>query len=198
MLPSFPESHKEMTEIRNTQMFDALYSVSPILTQIPVRAQKEGKKNSFQDEQGAIKETDYKLVSIPIQIKMEEARGLTMEQFIEVAREPGTGMGKEMLRRLFEMLDNVTKETGNVVNAGGNPISYDLLLTLLEKVQVDFSSDGNPIWPSLTLGSEALTHFKQQFPEWLKDPAFQQRLTTIVERKREEFYEREACRRLVD
>jgi hypothetical protein len=198
MLPHFPKSHSEMIEIRNAQMIDAIYSVSPILSQIPSRSQREGRQFTLQNEQGEIKEVDYKKVSIPIEVKMEEARGMTMEKFIEIAREPGTGMGKEMMRRLFEMLDKVTKETGNFVNTGGNPISYDLLLTLLEKMQIDFGSDGNPIWPSLTLGSEALAHLQRKLPEWLKDPGFQERLKTVVERKREEFYARETCRRLVD
>ena len=118
-----------MIEFRNAQMFDALFSVSPVLTQIPIRAQREGKKSSFQDEQGKIREIDYQHKSVTIQRKTEDARGMTLEQFIEAAREPGTGMGKEMMRTLFQVLDTATKETGNVVNAGGKPISIDLFLS---------------------------------------------------------------------
>jgi len=187
-----------MIELRNAQMFDALFSVSPVLTQIPIRAQREGKKSSFQDEQGKIRKIDYQRKSVTIQRKTEDARGMTLEQFIETAREPGTGMGKEMMRTLFQVLDTATKETGNVVNAGGKPISIDLFLDLLEKIQIDFTPDGNPIWPSFHAGSEMHAQFQRLFPEWLKDPEFNSRMEKMVVRKRQEFYEREAHRRLVD
>jgi hypothetical protein len=195
MLPHFPKAHEQMTEVRNAQMFNGMYSVSPILSQIAVRAQREGRASSFQDEQGAIKQIDYKKISVSIQRKLEDARGLTPDEFIEAAREPGIGMGKEMMRGVWGMLDKVTQETGNVVNG---PLNHDLFLDLVEKVQFDFDRDGTPQWPSLHLGLEAYAKFQHKFPEWLKDPQFQTRLNRIMERKREEFYERETCRRLVD
>jgi len=198
MLPHFPKAHKEMTELRNKQMFDALFSVSPILSQIPSRPQREGRSSSFQDEQGKIKEIDYKLISVPIQRKLEDARGMTLQEFVETAREPGTGVGKEMMRGLFEMLDKVTQETGNVVNCGGKPIDSTSFLDLLDKVQIDFTPEGIPHWPSFCSGSTMQAQLQEQFPKWLVDPAFQTRLAKIVERKREEFFERETCRRLVD
>jgi hypothetical protein len=55
-----------------------------------------------------------------------------------------------------------------------------------------------PIWPTMTLGSEAYAKFQRQIPEWMNNPNFHERLKSIVERKREDFYEREARRRLVD
>lgn len=198
MLPHFPKSHKQMTEIRDEKIWEGLFSVSPILSQIGMRPQREGRSSSFQDEQGNIRQIDYKLKSVPIQRKLEDARGMTIEDFIETAREPGIGMGKEMMRSLYEMLDKVTKETGNIVNLGGRPLTYELFLDLLEKIQFDFAQDGSPMWPSLNLGSEAHAHFQRVWPEWLKNPEFHARLKRIIDRKREEFYEREACRRLVD
>lgn len=179
-------------------MFDALYSVSPILSKIPTRPQREGRTSSFQDEQGKIQSIDYKPISVPFQRKVENARGMTPLEFIAAARELGTGMGTEMMRGLFELLDKVTKETGNVVNLGGKPMDSTTFLDLLDKVQVDFTSDGVPQWPSFCAGSEMQAQLNEQFPKWLADPEFQSRLAKIVERKREEFFERETCRRLVD
>jgi hypothetical protein len=184
-----------MTEIRNEAMFDAIYSVSPLLSQIRSRPQREGKSSSFEDEQGSVQPINYKLISIPVQLKTKEARGLSPTEFIELARAPGIGMGTEMMRRLYEMLEETTKKTGNVVNG---PLTCDLFLDLLEKIQFDFDDDGNPIWPSLQLNSDAHAKFKLQYPEWLKEPKFQERLKLIVDQQRDKFYEREACRRLVD
>jgi hypothetical protein len=96
------------------------------------------------------------------------------------------------------MIDKVTKETGNVVHAGGRPFTSDIFLELAEKVQLDFTSTGTPIWPTLNLNSTGYAEFQRLWPEWIKDPGFQSRMQAIIDLKREDFYEREACRRLVD
>ncbi len=187
-----------MIKIRDAKIWEGYYSVSPILSQIGVRPQREGRSSSFQDEQGNIQQINYQKKSVTIQRKLEEARGTTIEDFIEAAKELGIGLGKETMRSLYETLEKVTKETGNIVDLGGRPLTHDLFLDLLEKIQFDFASDGTPIWPSLNLGSEAHARFQRVWPEWSKDPEFHARLKRIIDRKREEFYERETCRRLVD
>lgn len=198
MLPIFSQSHKQMIEIRDDKFWEGYYSVSPMLSQIGMRPQREGHQSSFQDEQGKIQEINYKKKTVTIQRKLEYARGMTIEEYIETAKEPGIGIGKETMRSIYEMLEKVTKETGNVVNLGDRPLTYDTFLDLLEKIQFDFTPDGTPRWPSLSLGSDAQAHLQRVWPEWIKDPKFHERLTKIMDNKREEFYEREACRRLVD
>jgi hypothetical protein len=198
MLPHFPKAHKQMTDIRDDKIWEGFYSASPILSQIGMRQQREGRECSVQDEQGTIQQINYQPTNASVQCKVEEARGLTLEDYLEIAREPAAEMGKQVVRRLYEMIHETATKAGNVVDAGGRPFTYDLFLEILEKVQFDFNADGSPIWPSLNLGSEAYAKFKRQWPEWLKDENFYTRLSTVIDRKREEFYEREACRRLVD
>jgi hypothetical protein len=187
-----------MIKIRDAEMWKGLYSVSPILSQIGMRPQREGRKSSMEDEQGTIQQIDYKKQSVTIQRKLDDARGMTLEGYVETARELGIGMGKQMVQNLYLMIDRVTKETGNVVDARGRSFSSDIFLELVEKMLLDFTANGTPIWPTLTLGSKAHAEFQRLWPEWIKDLTFQTRLQAIVDRKREEFYERETCRRLVD
>jgi len=49
-----------MTELRNDEMFNGMYSLSPILSQIPTRPQREGQSSSFQDEKGTMGQIEYK------------------------------------------------------------------------------------------------------------------------------------------
>lgn len=198
MLPHFPESHKEMIELRDDQMLDAIYSASPMLSQIATRAQLEGKDSSFQDEQGKIRKIDYKKKSVTIQRRLEDAKGMTLKEFVDTAREPGKKMGEEMARGVYQSIDQATRETGNVINAKGGSFTYDLFLDGLDKVQIDFTPDGNPKWPTAHVNSAMHAELKRLLPEWEKEPAFQARMKSMVERKREEFYAREACRRLVE
>jgi hypothetical protein len=187
-----------MTKMRDAKLWEGYYSASPVLSQVGVRPQREGKSNSFQDEEGIIRQIEHKKTSVTTQRKLEEAKGMTLTQFCEAASEPGREMGKAIVSRLFDMFHKASEESGNVVDAGGGPLTYDLFLQVLEKIRLDFSSDGTPMLPSLNLGSEAHAQFERLWPEWIKTPDFQIRFNQILDRKREEFYEREACRRLVD
>jgi hypothetical protein len=198
MLPHFPKTRKQITEIRDINFWEGYYSASPILAQIAARPQREGRQNSFQDEQGSIRTMDYKKRSITIRRKLEEARGLTDRKFAEAAREAGLAMGREVARGIYETVEKAAKEAGNLVNLGGRPLTSDLFLELLNKILMDFAPDGSPIWPTFSVGSDAQAQFQQQWPEWLKDRAFRTGLERIIERKKEQFYEREACRRLVE
>ena len=185
-------------KIRNDKIWDGYYSVSPLLSKIRMRPQREGRDSSFQDEQGNIKQIDYQKKTVTIQRKLEEARGMTPEDFVRAATEPGAGMGNETMRTLYETLDKVTKETGNSVDAGGGPITQKMFLEIMHKIQFDFTQDGKPIWPTLTLGSAAHIEFQRRWAEWMGDVAFINQLNDLIDSKREEFREREACRRLVD
>ena len=198
MLPHFPKSYEQMTKLRDEKLWEGYYSASPILSQIRARPQREGQQASFQDEEGRIRQIEYKKTSVATERKLKDARGMSFDEFVSAASEPGREMGREIMRGLFEMLDKVTRETGNVVNAGGRGLTPDLFLDLFEKVQFDFRPDGTPILPSLNLGSAMHAQFQLLWPEWIQNADFQVRMNRILERKREEFYEREACRRLVD
>jgi hypothetical protein len=198
MLPQFPKARKQMIKIRDAKFWEGYYSASPILSQIRVRPQRDGRDSSFQDEQGNIQRIDYQKASVTTWLKLEEACGMTIEAFTEHSKETGFRMGSEAVRQITEKISKAAKETGNVFAYKGGPITPSLFLEILEKVIINFAVDGTPIWPSFDPTSQADAQVQSQWPEWLEDQEFQTRLKKIIKRKREEFYAREACRRLVD
>src|SRR5262245_54421665 len=76
MLPHFPKAYKAMRDLYHEQMFEGLFSVSPILPQIAMRSQREGQEGSFQDEQGRIRQIEYHQRSVTIEQEFEEGRGM--------------------------------------------------------------------------------------------------------------------------
>jgi hypothetical protein len=198
MLPHFPKAHKEMSELRNAQIFDAMWSASPILSEMRVRPQREGTSSSFEDEGGRVRAVEYQQRSVSTQHRLVEGRGMTMGKFLETARQPGRELGKLMILDVFQVTKKAVQEVGNVMDAGGRELTFDLLLDGWERIQIDFGPDGKPHLPSIVVGSEAYAELQRKIPEWEKDPRFRARLEEIMRRKREDFCEREACRRLVD
>lgn len=187
-----------MMEVREDKIWEGFYSASPILRKIGFRAQREGKTSSFQTEQGKIEQIDFQKAGAGIEYRPKFAEGMTPDEFVKLHRDPAREMGGKIVGGLYEKLDKITQETGNVVNTGGKPLTHDLFLDLIEKMHIEFDEKGEPRMPSLNAGSEMFAHLQREMPKWHSDPVFQTRWKAIMDRKREDFREREACRRLVD
>ncbi len=95
-------------------------------------------------------------------------------------------------KMFFHNMAEITSATGNVVHANGKPLSYDLILDLIEKVEFGFDDDGNPQYPSLVLPPKAIEELKKIKPT----AAQEKRLQRIIKNKRAEFYAKKRTRRL--
>jgi hypothetical protein len=92
---------------------------------------------------------------------------------------------------LFSALYKITDFTGNVVDAHGQGINYDVLLETIEKLQIDFDDDGKPKLPTMVVHPD--TKFKLDVEG---EAAYNARLDDIIARKKEVFYAKKGRRRL--
>lgn len=67
-----------------------------------------------------------------------------VEAWSALAYEVGLQLGGQMMNVLVSTLEQVTKETGNVVSAGGGKLSHDLLLDTLERLEFRVDDEGSP------------------------------------------------------
>lgn len=99
---------------------------------------------------------------------------------------------KSLARHFFKNISEITDATGRTVNAKGQPLTVDLILDLLEKVEFGFDDDGNPQYPTLVLPPAAIERLKKiKFT-----PEQEQRRTQIIEEKRARFNASKRTRRL--
>ena len=99
---------------------------------------------------------------------------------------------KSLARHFFKNISEITDATGRSINAKGQPLTVDLILDLLEKVEFGFDDDGNPQYPTLVLPPAAIERLKT-----LKfTPEQEQRRTQIIEEKRARFNASKRTRRL--
>jgi len=99
---------------------------------------------------------------------------------------------------VFSKLNEVTEQTGNVVDGHGKPFSPALLFEALEKIQIDFDDQGRPIMPTVVLHPSLFEKVKEKLPEWEANPEFAKRHNAIIEEKRRQWLDRENCRKLAD
>ncbi len=99
---------------------------------------------------------------------------------------------KSLARLFFKSISEITDVTGMTVNAKGQPLTGDMILDLLEKVEFGFDDDGNPQYPALFLPPTLFERLKQLKPT----PQQEQRKKQIIEEKRARFNASKRTRRL--
>ena len=107
-------------------------------------------------------------------------------------------LSSQQSKMIFEHLNEITAKTGNVVNAGGQAINPDLILRTLEQTEIDFSQDGQPRLPTLVVSPEQGDKLREKMLEWDKDESYNKKFNELIEKKRQEWHDRESHRKLVD
>ncbi|MBI5775047.1 MAG: hypothetical protein HZA89_15075 [Verrucomicrobia bacterium] len=198
MLPHFPKSRKALDELWLELASRRRLTHGPMLASIPHKMQMEGNASEFQTVQGKTNRIKYRKQSSTVSVKYEDGKGLTLEEFCAKASEIGEKMAQQMSNVLVKELDAVTTETGNEVKVSKSEgLQYKHLFELMEKTEEDFDDDGKS-FSSFFCGMDFYQDVLKKMPEWEKDPEFHKRLKDLNARKRMEFREREARRRLVD
>jgi hypothetical protein len=106
-----------------------------------------------------------------------------VEAWATLAYEIGTQFGREMARHITETMIAVTQKTGNVVSAGGKPLSHDLILDTIERTEFDLDDAGNPK-NLVLLGPPQIQKQLASLPPMT--PEQEERFQSILQKKREE------------
>ena len=104
---------------------------------------------------------------------------------------------RESAKRFFKKIEETSERMATSMDAGGKPVSANLLLDMTERMQTDFTSDGSPLG-SWIVHPDMLPAMKKASEEIENDPALKRRQAEILERQREAWIARESNRKLAD
>jgi len=98
-----------------------------------------------------------------------------------------------VMPRFFEMIRRSSEAAGTATDLGGRPISYELWLEIVAKIDIDFDDQGNPDLPTLVVGPEMAEQLRA-----LPPPTKEQRaaMDALIEIKRKEHNARRRDRKL--
>lgn len=187
-----------MQKVSGDEMFAGMWGVCPLLRQIRVRSQTEGREASYQREDGKVIEMQYNLRRVERSLKVEDAKGLSPEEFLEFYANAGRELGNMMMADLLKCVSGASEEVGNVIRLEGKGITFEKFLEMTAKVYTEFDDCGRPRPKSLVLPPEMLQKFQQDVREWEADPAKRAAIEEVMGRHRKTFNENEARRRMVD
>lgn len=164
---------------------------------IPHFRQWEGSEFSYEDYSGNIRTSSPQEVKAAFTIPTNLPPLKTIQQVFEALEVAAQDMARQSETMLFQKLDESTRESGNVLDAGGRPFEPAMLLEALEKMWIDFDENGKPEMPTIVLHPDLFSSIKDRLPEWESDLEFIAKRREIMGRKKEEWRDRESHRKLV-
>lgn len=196
MLPDFPKIKSRWSKVF-IKFVKAQMSRSSIMSEIKTVPHFEGNRMSTRHDEEDIDRSNYSLFSAELSVKTDDIIKLGPKAFIESLNKVAEDLKSQQSEIMFEKLNEVTAKTGNVVDAGGQPISHELLLKTLETIQLDFDDTGKPIMPTLVVSPQQYEKIKVKIIEWENNPECQKQFEQMINRKRKEWHDRESNRKLV-
>jgi hypothetical protein len=198
MLPDFSELKAEIAKLIDAKLRASIRSKNPVMAEMRRYTQHEGRKLRYEQMPDYNKaESEFEAISTKVLIEFSEVPnlvGLNLEKKLnEIADSAASGVSKSMYRKI----DDSCEKAGTAMHANGQPMSPEMMLEMMDRVEMSFDHSGNPT-TTFVFHPNMLSSFKQVTEKIDNDPELHQRHTEILRRQREAWATRESNRKLVD
>ena len=143
-------------------------------------------------------QSDYETIEFEQAVGVDELIEKGPEAYLERVPKIAAQIIDAQHKTIFGKINEVTSRTGMVTDARGKPFSPEMLLESLKKMEISFDQTGEARMPTLVMAPKLADSVKDKLPEWDKDPELKRRLNAIIQKKRQEWIDRENSRKLVD
>jgi hypothetical protein len=195
MLPDFPKSKMQLDQLLMTY-FDQ--EVRRHSVDLPRFVQHEGDHSTLHREDGTVEQDAPDEARVNVVMPKDQFPNVSLADVKRLYVEAASSMAPQIMGSFFRVVNEAVTVSGNVVDAGGRELSFDLLLEAFGKVSMEFDERGNPILPALMMHPKTWAAVKDKVAAWDLDPTYRARFRQLIERKREDWRERESHRKLVD
>lgn len=170
----------------------------PLLSQISKVTIHEGDLRTIWREDGTFETAMYMDFSYDVNVdllELTEEGDTLLDETLSKLHSSSQGEKKQ---QFFRVVEESTKEAGTVKDAGGRPLTAELLLETWETLWFTFDKRG--VWkkPQATLHPIQVERYRRELARLENEDDLRQRLMELVERKRRDWNARQANRKLVD
>ncbi len=198
MLPDFPATKTELKKAVTERLRRWVHGESTLLSTVRHFMVHEGDSFTIQRSDGTIEKSPYQEAAVEITIDKADIATFTPQALVEKIDKMAREMAEKTSKMMIERLHHISEEEGQVVDARGKPLSPDLLLEALERMDIDFDKNGKPSGLHMLVGPELWARVQAKAAEWEADPEFQRRRIEMLARKREAWRDRQSRRKLAD
>ncbi len=194
MLPDFPTSKAEIRKhiLRATEQAER--AKAPLLARIKSFAQHEGTSHSYDRIRAkAVTNEGFEPIGVPVIVDVSEIPDLVGEKLAAKIDAVGDALARKSMEMFYRKINEVTQEVGNAMDMKGAPLTQDAFFTMLERMDMEFGPDNLPtfVWHTTPALAEVVG-------KWEDDPAFRSRYEELLDRKRNDWRDRESNRKLVE
>jgi hypothetical protein len=193
MLPDFPRLKEVAYQYFIRKIGES--STQGLLAIIPTIPVYEGDALSMS---GSMHSDELHKVEAYFEVKDDDVIRNGIDAFLSKIGSISAEFVTQKEKLMIQKMQEVTKATGNVVHAKGQPMSPSLVLNALEKMEIEFDESGKIKNVVLVMGPDQIRSFLQKAAEWDKDPEYQKMFKNLMEKKKAEWRDRESSRKLVD
>ena len=199
MLPDFPNAKdKVLSKIRTRFKTRATQKTGPFST-LRTKVLHEGNKWWSEGIDGSIDRDPLNKIETEMKISLDEIERTPMsfDQVLKKFDDAADDMGQKLSTSFYDKLNKVTEESGNVIDGEGKPLSPEKYLEVLETIQFDFNSNGEPELPTIVVHPNQLEQANKVLDEIFSNPKFNKLYNAIIEKERLAWRARENSRKLV-
>jgi hypothetical protein len=195
MLPEFLDLTKRFEAMFERDLRRLVRSrLGPGFSQMRQRRQFEGKTWVIQRPGAPAEPAGFKTSRAGFKLTIEQIANLTMQDIVRLLNETATEMAEQIGRNIVSSMDATLEKHGRTMDSGGQPMSAELLLKMLESIEMAFE-DGGPNF-QLHVHPDMLPKAQEVSAELFRNPELNQRYRDLLDRKWEEWRAREIDRSL--
>lgn len=197
MLPDFPVLKAELQKMLFAKLRHRVNTGDPVLSQVRRFTQHEGRQMRYEQYGGGTVQDEAEQICVGFEIPLAEVPFLIGERLDAKLEEIAQELISKSAKFFFQKVGESCQKVGTAMDAGGKPVSPEMLLEMISTVQTEFGPDGKPT-NIFVVHPDMLPALKKVAEEIENDPELKQRQTEITERQREAWSARESNRKLVD
>lgn len=171
--------------------------LAPILNDINRAPMYEGKRTGMSRPKEENEVTPLHEASAELELTDDELATLNPAMMRNKLEGVADQMARQISEMLFKMLGDATAKTGNVVDAKGQPISFEVLMEALSALPVEFDEVSGEPTLSIVISPKQAERVKAMSEEYEQNPEQKRRHQELLAKKREEWRARSSRRRLV-
>jgi hypothetical protein len=198
MLPDFPKAKARLNRDLLRWVREQIPALTPLLQGIQTFRQHEGRVANIVRQDQSEAGVEYHQSSVKFETHRDEMRTLDLNALKQKLMDLAKRLGEEQEKNFLQFVSKTAESTGNVVKAEGE-FTPDHLLELISRLPEDFDPETLERVPGavFVLHPETAAKLLPKAKGWEQNPEFKAKLKDITNRKREEWRDREANRKLV-
>jgi hypothetical protein len=199
VLPDFPELKAELDNHIRVKLRRKMDARDSVVSQVRQHTQHEGLIQRYKQlgPDGKVVEEGFEVLSTEFVTSVDEIPTLVGNNLEKKLDEIAEKTAANLAAAFYKKVGEVCQEAGNSMNAGGQPLSAEHVLQMMDKVEMEFDQTGKPT-TQIVFHPNMTESFKKVAEQIENDPELKRRTDAILARKREAWAARESNRKLVD